>query len=148
MAPTAILQIRKITLLEKEGQGLEKIIRITAKTFYTPKGTALSASFVSWDSVPPGSCSSGIVYNNNFTGHIFKIKCREIVTLLFDIEQLFYYKTVWITFCNSVHTVLDFEKIISVLRGSRLHSHRLPAAFSAHPLPQLSLQILPLWFQL
>ena len=33
VAPTVILQIRKITLLEKEVQGLEKIIRITAKTF-------------------------------------------------------------------------------------------------------------------
>ena len=32
--------------------------------------------------------------------------------ILFDMKQLFYYKTAWIKFCNSVHTVLDFEKII------------------------------------
>ena len=32
--------------------------------------------------------------------------------ILFDIKQLFYFKTAWMEFCNHTHTVLDFEKII------------------------------------
>ena len=29
----------------------------------------------------------------------------KTVILLFDMKQLFYYKTAWMGFCNSVHTV-------------------------------------------
>ena len=43
--------------------------------------------------------------------------------------------------------VRNFQ-ITSTLRGYRLRSRRWPAAFSAHPLLQLSSQILLLWFRL
>ena len=39
-------------------------------------------------------------------------------------------------------------QITSTLRGYRLRSRRLPAAFSEHPLLRLSLRIPLLWFQL
>ena len=61
--------------------------------------------------------------------------------VLFDMKRSFYYKTAWMGFCNHTHTVLDFKKIISVSRGFRLRLHRLPTAFSARPLLQLSLPI-------
>ena len=43
--------------------------------------------------------------------------------------------------------VRNFQ-ITSALQGYRLHSRRLPAAFSARPLLRLSLRIPLLWFQL
>ena len=64
------------------------------KNILDSKENTLSVCFVSWDSVPPGSCSSGITYNNNFTGHVFRIENWKMVTYLFGIEQPIYYKTV------------------------------------------------------
>ena len=48
----------------------------------------------------------------------------------------------------SVNYCIRNFQITSALRGYRLHSRRLPAAFSAHPLLPLSLRIPLLWFQL
>ena len=50
--------------------------------------------------------------------------------------------------CVPVNLCVRNFQITSALRGYRLRSRRLPAAFSARPLLQLSLRIPLLWFQL
>ena len=44
----------------------------------------------------------------NFTGCDFE-RWREKCVYLFDMKQLFYYKTAWMGFCNHTHTVQDLK---------------------------------------